>query len=217
MNVLDFLRSSLAWEHRDVIIDGVLVSLSIFAPVTIGSVILGVSLSVMRYTRLPFLGDFADYYVHFFRNVPAIVKMFFLFFAINLDGYESAVIGLTIHHAAYMAEVVQAGMNSTSSDLEQAALASGFTRGKALRYVVLPVSLRLVIPPITTQIVQILKNTAVAMAITVPELTLVLSTLNDETFRSVEIALIGAVIYGSLAALIIGVMAAIECRYRLNV
>jgi len=215
--MLDLLQSSFAWEHRDAIIQGVLVSLSLFAPVTAASIVLGIGIAVLRYTRPPFLGDFADYYVQFFRNVPAIVKLFFLFFAINLGGFESAVIGLTIHHAAYMAEVVQAGMNSSSSVLEQVALASGFTRWQALRYVVLPVSLRLVVPPMTTQIVQILKNTAVAMAITVPELTFVLSTLNEETFRSVEIAVIGTVIYASLAAAIIGVMMAIERRYRLSI
>jgi|SRR6185312_4733096 len=215
--MLDFVQSSFAWEHRDAIAHGVLVSLSIFVPVTILSLVLGVGIAVLRYTRLPFLGDFADYYVKFFRNVPAIVKLFFLFFAVNLGGLESAIIGLTIHHAAYMAEVVQAGMNSSSSVLEQVALASGFSRGQALRYVVLPVSLRLVVPPMTTQIVQILKNTAVAMSITVPELTFVLSTLNEETFRSVQVAVIGTVIYASLAAAIIGVMMAIERRYRLSI
>jgi His/Glu/Gln/Arg/opine family amino acid ABC transporter permease subunit len=215
--MLNFVQSSFAWEHKDAIFHGVLVSLSLFAPVTVASFVLGIALAVLRYIRPPFLGDFADYYVIFFRNVPAIVKLFFLFFAVNLGGFESAVIGLTIHHAAYMAEIVQAGMNSSSSVLEQVGLASGFTRWQSLRYIVLPVSLRLVVPPLTTQVVQILKKTAVAMAITVPELTFVLSTLNEETFRSVNIAVIGTVIYAAIAATIIGVMMAIERRYRLSI
>lgn len=215
--MLDALQSSVAWEHRDAIMNGVLTSLAIFVPVTAGSVVLGILLAVLRYVRPPVLGDFANYYIQFFRNVPAIVKLFFLFFAINLGGFESAIIGLTIHHAAYIAEVVQAGLNSSSSVLERVALASGFTRAQALRYVVLPIGLRLVVPPMTTQVIQILKNTAVAMAITVPELTFVLSTLNEETFRSAELAAVGTVIYALLAAVVIGVMALIERRCRLAV
>src|SRR5262245_54867792 len=112
--MLDFLQSSPAWEHRDEIISGVLVTLSLFVPVTVFGLVLGTVVVVLRHLRPAVLGDFADYYVHFFRNVPAIVKLFFLFFALNLQGYESAVIGLTLHHGAYIAEVLHAGVHSIS-------------------------------------------------------------------------------------------------------
>jgi len=208
---------SVIWTYKGLLLSGLVGTVEVFLPAAALSIAGGILIGTAKASRLEILRDLAGYYVQTFRNIPGVVILFFLYFAYKLNPYTAAVVGLGIHHSAYMAEVTQAGIRSCASSLRPTALASGFTSFGAYRYVILPVAFRVMLPPLATQMLELLKNTSLAMTISFAELTFSVNIMTDETFRGFESATAGTLLYAALALVLVAVLNRIETRLKVRI
>lgn len=140
-------------------------------------------------------------YVEFFRGSPLIVQLFIFYYSIpNLLGIllDSFTVGLAVfalNSAAYQKGYIKGAMESVFEDQMMAALSLGLTRAQAIRYVVLPQALRIVIPAWSNEFCSLAKSTAALLVIAVPELTSALKAISSWTWRVLETYAFGALIY----------------------
>ena len=138
----------------------------------------------------------AGVYVELARNVPLLVHMYFWYFgltALRLPAFWCGVLGLSLYSGAYVAEIVRAGIRSVPSGQRAAALASGLTERQTLRLVIYPQALRIVASSLAGLFSQLIKDSSLAAAISVAELTFVAERIEGDTFRAFE-AYIGATV-----------------------
>ena len=162
-------------------------------------------------------------WVELFRNIPVLVQVFLWYHVIpafilplkTIPSYWLVSIALGFFTSARIAEQVRAGIQSLPSGQRAAATALGLTTPQAYRYVILPMALRIVIPPLTSESMNVIKNSSVAFAVSVPELTLFAMQAQEETSRGVEIYLAVTALYALSAFAVNRVMALIEKRSRI--
>lgn len=154
-------------------------------------------------------------YVELFRNVPLLVQLFLWYFVMpevvsddlgrwmkrDMPNPEfvTAVIGLGLYTASRVAEQVRAGINSVGTGLVSAAYAGGFSTAQTYRYVLLPISLRLIVPPLTSEFLTIFKNSSLALTIGLLELTAQSQQIAEYTFQGFEAYTAATVIYVVIA------------------
>jgi polar amino acid transport system permease protein len=155
-------------------------------------------------------------YIEFFRNIPLIVQLFFWYFAVGLEAFPAAVIGLTVYTSAYIAEVIRSGLQSIPRTQIEAARSFGMTPFQVIRHVVLPQALMRVIPPLGVEFINVIKNSSIAMTISVTELTFQTQQIESLTFRGFEAATAITILYVFLALTIVLLMAVLERFVRLD-
>ena len=166
------------------------------------------------------LAGFATAWVEVFRNIPVLVQVFVWYHVVpnifpimkGLPAYWLVCFALGFYSSARMAEQVRAGIQSLSSGQRMAALALGVSTYQSYRYVILPTAFRIIIPPLTSECMNLIKNTSVAFAVSVPELTLFAMQAQEETSRGVEIYLAVTLLYAFSAFGVNRVMTLIEKR-----
>jgi len=154
---------------------GLLVTLRLSAVAAAAAMFLGLILGILRSLHNPVLELFLSAYIDFFRAMPLIVNMVIVFYAlpflgINLNAFWSAATSLILMNSAYQAEIFRSGIESISKRQVEAARSLGLRPMQAMRLVVLPQAVRVIIPPLSNNLVSLVKDTAVAYVITVPEL-----------------------------------------------
>lgn len=155
--------------------------------------LVGATVGLLRTYGPRRLGAVLAFYVDSFRAVPLLVILVWTFFAFPLVvGYSleplwAGVIGLGLHSGAYIAEVIRAGLTSVRRGQMRAALALGMTRGQAIRTVILPQAAIRMLPPLGSQLVLVIKDSAITAVIAVPELMRQSQVLASQTFRPFEI------------------------------
>jgi len=190
--------------------------------------ILGVIVGVIRTLPNKGLVLFGDSYVEIFRNIPLIVQMFLWFFVLPelvpsnlgdwikqdlpLPEFTTAVISLAFFTSARIAEQVKAGILSLPVGQKGAGLAIGFTLPQVYRYVLLPVAFRIMIPPLTSELMNIFKNSSVALTIGMLELTAVAKQMNEYTFQGFEVFTVVTILYIIVAFTANRLMALIESK-----
>jgi glutamate/aspartate transport system permease protein len=169
-----------------------------------------------------FLVRLSTTWVELFRNIPILVQVFLWYHVIPafipmlkaFPSYLLVSIALGFFTSARIAEQVRAGIQSLPSGQKAAATALGLTTFQSYRYILLPMALRIVIPPLTSESMNLIKNSSVAFAVSVPELTLFAMQAQEETSRGVEIYLAVTLLYALSAFAVNRVMAYIEKRSR---
>jgi glutamate/aspartate transport system permease protein len=165
----------------------------------------------------------ATAWVELFRNIPILVQVFVWYHVIpsfivplkELPSYLLVSIALGFFTSARIAEQVRAGIQSLPSGQMAAATALGMSRIQCYRYVILPMALRIVIPPLTSESMNVVKNSSVAFAVSVPELTLFAMQAQEETSRGIEIYLAVTLLYALSAVAVNRLMTWIERRTRI--
>jgi glutamate/aspartate transport system permease protein len=165
----------------------------------------------------------ATAWVELFRNIPILVQVFLWYHVIPalipplkmLPSYWLVSIALGFFTSARIAEQVRAGIQALPSGQRAAATALGLSTAQTYRYVILPMALRIVIPPLTSECMNLIKNSSVAFAVSVPELTLFAMQAQEETSKGVEIYLAVTLLYALSAFAVNRVMALIEKRMRI--
>jgi His/Glu/Gln/Arg/opine family amino acid ABC transporter permease subunit len=140
-----------------------------------GSILVGLAVAILRTYHSPTLNLFLKAYIDILRSIPMIVIMVLLFFALPFAGISmgsilSTVVALSLGYGAYTAESFRAGIESVHSGQIEAARSLGLSRWQTLRRVILPQAIPVVIPPLTGNLVSMLKDTAVASLVAAPEL-----------------------------------------------
>jgi polar amino acid transport system substrate-binding protein len=134
-------------------------------------------------------------YVEVIRGTPLMLQLFVLFYLLKLPPWVAGIAGLAINYAAYEAEIYRAGLQSIPRGQMEAALALGMSQGLALRRVIIPQAVRIVIPPVTNDFIALFKDTSVCSVITLVELTKQYSILANSTGGAVELAIATAILY----------------------
>ncbi|MDM4766357.1 amino acid ABC transporter permease [Pelomonas sp. SE-A7] len=164
-----------------------------------------------------------DAWTELFRNIPLLVQIFLWYHVVpalfpvflKLPPFVLVVFALGFFTSARVAEQVRAGIQSLPRGQRNAGLAVGLTLGQTYRYVILPNALRIVIPPLTSEAMNIVKNSSVAFAVSIAELTLFARQVTEETSRGVEVYLAVTGLYFVSAFLVNRVARLIEGRLRL--
>jgi len=175
-------------DNLDLYVDGFVKTLQLSVLGAIGAFLLGTLLAAMRVSPIPPLRAAGAVYVEIVRNTPLTVVFFFLVFAmpqlnLALPFFTAAALALTLYTAAFVCEVVRSGVNSVAAGQAEAARAIGLTFPQTLRLIVLPQAFRTVVPPLGNVLIALEKNSSIAAAFAVTELTAVgkrLATANPE-------------------------------------
>jgi His/Glu/Gln/Arg/opine family amino acid ABC transporter permease subunit len=169
----------------------------------------------------------ATFYVEFFRNVPLLVWMFFWYFGVppllpqtaqdwlfdHGAEFWAGVCALGVYHGARLSEVMRSGIQSIPKTQFEAAASTGLTVAQSYRFIILPIALRLIIPPATNESLNLLKNSSVALTIGVAELTFQTRQIETYTAKAFEALTAGTLIYLILCSALALVMARVERRY----
>ena len=164
---------------------------------------LGLVIALLRISPLAPLRGLARLYIGFFRGVPVLVILYWIYFALPEMGYKllvissytAAVLGLGIHGGAFLAEIFRSGIESLHRGQREAALSLGMTPAKAMRWIILPQALRVVLPPIANYAVGLLKETALCSIIAAPELMLRAKDLASSSFLPMQAFVLAAIFY----------------------
>jgi glutamate/aspartate transport system permease protein len=208
---LDWLLS--AWGQT-VLVAG----LSLVVALVVGSLI-----GVLRtLPDSPWLTRIGNWWVEFFRNIPLLVQIFLWYHVVpvvfpafaDTPKLVLVVAGLGLFTSARIAEQVRAGVQSLSRGQRYAGMAVGFTTLQCYRYVLLPMAFRIIIPPLTSETMNIFKNSSVAFAVSITELTFYAQQVAEETSHGVEVYMAVTALYIVSAFSINRIMAFIEKRVR---
>ncbi|WP_416653846.1 amino acid ABC transporter permease [Bacillus amyloliquefaciens] len=160
------MNFSILTENFDMYMDGFLHTLLASLIALAGSFALGVLIAVMRITAFKPIQWIGTAYVEFIRNIPLLLITFVFYFGLpnaglRLDGFQAGTIALTIYTSAFIAEAIRAGIQTVSKGQMEAARSSGFTYSQAMRYVILPQAVKIVIPPLGNQFLNLVKNSSI--------------------------------------------------------
>lgn len=203
----------------DTILLGVWRTLELTVIAMVTGISLGVMLAVMRLSPNPILSSASWLFVWFFRGSPLLVQLLiwynlsalfphialgipfigpdFLVLDANalITPYMAALLGLGLNEAAYSAEIIRAGIISVDHGQTEAAQSIGMSRGRLLRRVVLPQAMRVIIPPLGNDTINMLKMSALVSIIAVPELLFAAQTIYTRTFETIPLLLVAAIWY----------------------
>lgn len=126
----------------------------------LSSFILGTLIAVLRMAPIKPLNWLGTAYVEFIRNIPVLVIIFFTYLAGNFGGMTAGTIGLTIYTAAFIAEAIRAGIMSVPKGQMEAARSTGLSYGQSMRMVILPQAIKIVIPSLGNQFINLVKNSS---------------------------------------------------------
>lgn len=196
----------------DAILRGLVVTLELTVLAMVIGVALGIVLALMKLSPNPVLKVTSGAYIWAMRGTPVLVQLIFwynialIFPRIGFGGFSldmnkvistfgAAILALGLNEGAYMAEIVRAGILSVSKGQTDAALATGLTRGQAMRYVVIPQALRVIVPPTGNQAIGMLKTTSLASVIAAQDLLTVTENIYAKTFLVIELLIVASLWY----------------------
>jgi len=190
--------------------------------------LLGLLVAVMRMSDVRPIRWIAFGYLEFFRNTPLLVQIFFWYFGsykilpevinnwmntLNFE-FSAAVIALTIYTSAFIAEDIRSGIRSIPREQMEAAQSSGFSYLQSMQHIILPQAVRLTIPPLINQFLNLNKNSSLAMTIGVAELTYQARQVESYTFKGFEAFTAATLVYVMLSFVITGLLTLYSKKFR---
>ncbi len=188
------------WAELPALLDGALTTLHISALTLLLSFVVGTLGALCRMSRLPWLRVPATWYVELIRNTPLLVQLFFIYFGfsqidIQVSSYTAGLIGLVVNNAAYLTEIIRAGIQAIHKGQFEAGYSLGLSFPQLMRYVVFPQAFRVVYPPMSNQFIGIILWSSLVSTISVQDLALRGKELASSTFRSFETYAVVTLIY----------------------
>lgn len=179
-------------DQRDFILRGLMATLRLSVTCVVAGIVLGLLFASARLSRFAGLRLLGTAYVEFFRNIPVLVQIFWCYFTLPIltgmqpDAFTAASVAISLYAGAYLAEIFRSGIQAIEKGQWEAARAIGFGHVALMRWVVLPQAVRHVIPPLTNQVMEIVKTTTVASTIAYGEVLYSAKVLSDQEFRPIE-------------------------------
>jgi polar amino acid transport system permease protein len=215
----------LKYLFQRLILGGVALTLELTMAAMLIGIVLGIVLAVMRLSPNPVTSIVSWLYIWFFRGTPVIVQIFFWFnlnlvlhrIGVGIPGTNieigtstntlitplmAAIVGLGLNEAAYMAEIVRAGIISVEHGQTEAAQALGMTRLQVMQRIVLPQAMRVIIPPTGNETISMLKTTSLAFVATVPELYTRAQQVANFNFAVIELLIVASIWYLFLTSIL---------------
>jgi polar amino acid transport system permease protein len=165
-----------------------------------GGLLVGCGLALARLSSRRWLNAPAHFYIWVFRGTPLLVQLIIIYtglpqLGLKLSVIESALLGLILNEAAYLAEIVRGGIQSIPVGQTNAARAVGFSNAQTMRYIVLPQAMRLIVPTLGNSINGLLKTTSITSVISMEELLRRTQVLIQEKFMVLELFIVAAIYY----------------------
>ena len=170
------MSDAFSWINLRFLLDGLWVTIQVSVVSIIFSMILGGIAGTVRYSNIPILSKVVGIIVDIIRNLPLLLIIFFTYFAlpqigIKLNIFWAAVAALTIFESAMLSEIFRAGLNAVPSGQTEAGMSSGLTYVQTLTMIVMPQAFKSMLPAILSQLISLIKDTSLAVIISLPELT----------------------------------------------
>jgi His/Glu/Gln/Arg/opine family amino acid ABC transporter permease subunit len=172
--------------------------------ITVGSlavaIVFGLVMAVIKTSRLWIARFLVNVYIEIFRDIPALTLLFILYFGLAYMGFmiepvPAAIIGLGAIGGAILTEVFRSGFEALHHGQREAALSVGMTPAMAMRYIIFPQAIRIVLPPVGNYAIGLLKDTAIVSAIAAPEIMFWARNLVTSTFETTLIYVLAAMLY----------------------
>ena len=205
---------SVLLTYKQLLIDGFVMTLKLSIIGIFFAFLIGMILGLARVSKNFFISLLATYYLEFFRNIPLIVQMFFIYFSFTLtdifpwletfgvsiglenhNEFFSALIALITYTSTYIAEALRGGIQSLPKGQLEASKTLGMNYIQSTFLIILPQAIKIVWGPITSQFLNLIKNSSLAMTIGVAELTFQTQEIDSLTFRGFEAATAVTIIY----------------------
>lgn len=155
------------------------------------AIVLGLGVALLRLSGLVVGTGVSIGYLEFIRNIPLLVLLYLFYYVLGpvfgIDRWTAAMLTLGVFHSALISEIFRAGINSIATGQWEAAAAIGMSRRQAYVYIILPQSVRFMLPPFTGEVVHLIKSSAIVSVIAVAELTTVGRNIISDTYMSFEI------------------------------
>ncbi|MFK9095030.1 amino acid ABC transporter permease [Bacillus salipaludis] len=209
---------SVIFDNLDLFLKGAYLSLKISAFALLLGIPIGIILGLARIARNKLISTFAAAYVEVFRGVPLLVLLLWIYFVLGsvlkLGSYLSAILGLALYSAAFIAEIVRAGIQSVPRGQMEAARSSGMTYVQAMSLIILPQAFRKILPPMASQFIILIKDSSLVSVIGVMDLTLYGRNIVTTSLRSLEVWSFIAVIYFAITFLLSQIIRYFEKKYK---
>ena len=222
------------------VLRGLLLTIELTVVAMLVGIALGTVLAIMRLSANPVLRGVAGGYVWLFRGTPILVQLLFWFFLGSvlprisigipfgpefastptntlITQFAAAVLGLGLNEAAYMAEIVRAGINSVDGGQREAAEALGMSPALTYRRVVLPQAARVIVPPTANDAISMLKLTSLVVVIGLPDLLTTVQLIYSRNFQQIPLLIVASLWYLALTTLLTLVQSRIERRFNRSV
>lgn len=222
---------NLRWEavghflFQRLILQGIVITLELTALAMLIGIVLGAIVAVMRLSPNPVVSSVSWCYIWFFRGTPVLVQIFFWYNLATVLPYVglgipftpihwqaptnsliapfmAATLGLGLNEAAYMAEIVRAGIISVEHGQTEAAQALGMTRLLVMRRIVLPQAMRVIIPPTGNETISMLKTSSLAFVASVPELFTRSQQIASANYDVIELAIVASIWYLAMTSIL---------------
>ncbi|WP_299841954.1 amino acid ABC transporter permease [uncultured Paracoccus sp.] len=182
------------------------------------ALLLAALLAIVRVLKLPVIDQFVAVFISFFRGTPLLVQLFLFYYGLpqlmptlsKIDGVTAAIIGLTLHFSAYMAESIRAAILGVDRSQWEAAESIGMTRAQMLRRIILPQAARIAAPTLMNYYIDVIKSTSLAFTLGVTEMMGAAQKEAAGSFLYLEAFLVVAVIYWLLVEALSFVQRALE-------
>jgi His/Glu/Gln/Arg/opine family amino acid ABC transporter permease subunit len=188
------------WYGAPYMLQGALVTLEISLCAMVVASLVGLIMGLISTSDVGVLKAIIRAYVYFVRGTPALVQIFLVYFALPRIGFElspfwSGVVALAFNSAGFISEIVRAGLQSIDAGQSEAALSIGMTNRQSILFILLPQSLRRITPPLTNEIITLVKSSSLLSVISITELTRTAQLIIAERFVPFEMYAALAVYY----------------------
>jgi polar amino acid transport system permease protein len=207
-------------EKLPFLLKGSVMTLELTVLTLIFGTILGIIFAFFRISKNPILKFISSFYLWIFRGTPMILQLAFFYNglpAINnnlvLEPFAAAVLGLSLNCGAYMAEIIRGGIISIDKGQFEASKALGFNYFQTMTKIILPQTVRVIMPSVGNEFITMLKDTSLVSTIAMTELMRVSSQIGSTTFKIAEMYLGAAFIYLVLTTVFTSVFNTIEKKY----
>lgn len=195
--MLDF---SILTNYKEQFISGFLTTLQVSLLALIASFLLGTILAVMRLAPFKPLNVLSRVYVEFVRNTPILIQLFFFYFGlpalgVQLNPFISGTLGLTVYTGAFIAEVIRAGIQSVDRGQMEAGMASGLSYSQTMRHIILPQAIKVVIPALGNQFLNLVKNSSILAVISGGDLMYQGDLISSQVFVVFDVYIFVALLY----------------------
>jgi len=189
------------WNNLPFLWEGMKVTLLLTLLAIVGGLVLGTILALIRVAKIPILAWVAAAYVNFFRSLPLILVIFWLYFLVPLilghsvGSFYSVLVAFVLFEAAYYSEIVRAGISSVGSGQISAARAIGLTYPQTMRYVVLPQAFRAMVPVLLTQAIILFQDTSLVYVVGLKDFLVSAELIANRDQRLIEMFIFVAIVY----------------------
>ncbi|KGE19415.1 amino acid ABC transporter permease [Paenibacillus wynnii] len=164
------------------------------------SFLLGSIIAVFRISSVKGLRWFGTSFVEFVRNIPLLLVVYIFYYGpsalgLSLEGFTAGTIGLTVYTSAFIAEAIRAGIMAVPKGQMEAARSSGLNYFQTMVHIILPQAIKLVIPPLGNQFINLIKNSSVLTLVAGMDLMYFADIVSTETYRTFDTYIFVAVFY----------------------